>query len=168
MIGPSAPYPLHPDVEAMYHRDKVAPPAEPFPAPLITSEDGVDGPLKTAVADLERMAKVFGWSGRITYAKGWVMNQYGRPGAEPRGNLAVRLARGRERAVATYQEGSSSWTWDMLYLLAAGQAPRKATTLAEFQAMVFGPVHGPILGGPMHGPKRPTPAQWKAMREGLW
>jgi hypothetical protein len=160
LTGPPAPFPLNPQGYA----DK--PTWEPFPAPLVTSEDDQDGPGKTAVAGLVAMAAQWGWAVRVTYAKGWMTHgTTGRPSEHPRESLLVRMSRGDRRAVARYVDGGSSWSWDTLRAWKVGEFPQAVAGFTEFQAAVFGPVHGPSLAdaklGPMLGPKRPTKAQLK-------
>jgi hypothetical protein len=89
------------------------PPAEPYPAPVVSSRDGAVGPSKTAVAALVKLAEAHGWVTEVTYAKGSFPHaSTGRPGA-PKESLAVRMARGTERAVAVYV-GGSTWSWGTL------------------------------------------------------
>lgn len=96
-LGPRPPVPL----------------AEPYPAPVVSSRDGVQGPRKTAVASMVRLAESHGWTVAVTYAKGSFPHaSTGRPGA-PKESLAVRMARGPERAVAVYV-GGSTWSWGTL------------------------------------------------------
>ncbi len=161
LSGPAAPFPLNP----AGYGDR--PDWAPFPDPLVTSRDGEIGPAKTAVAALEAMAAGYGWTAVVTYAKGYTMHaRTGLPGAEPRSSLAVRMARADRRAVAVYLEGPSSWAWGSFYEWRLGEFPNMPGSLTEFQAMVFGPVHGPTLKdaglGPMLGPRLPTAAERKA------
>ena len=135
------------------------PPADPYPAPVISSRDGVQGPRKTAVVALAKLAAQHGWDTEVTYAKGsFPHGATGRPGA-PKESLAVRMARGTERAVAVYV-GGSTWSWETLVVWSAlGFWPY--ANVGMFQDMVFGMVQGcalwpwvkaPIMGTAMWHP----------------
>jgi hypothetical protein len=110
------------------------PPAEPrelYPAPEVTSRDGVAGPEKRAVRDMVRAVGATGWAAKVTYAKGHVPHATtGRPGAEPRESLAVRMWRGDQRAVAVYVDHGAGWSWDTLWIL--GEHPRKYPAVTAF------------------------------------
>lgn len=117
--------------------------AEPYPAPLVSSRDGVEGPEKRAVRDMVLLAERCGWSVKVTYAKGWVPHAaYGTPGTEPRESLAVRMQRPGARMVAIYVDHGSSWSWDTLAHLYLGAWPRPYATVTAFQDGVFGKVQG--------------------------
>lgn len=91
---------------------------ERYPPPLVTSRDGVQGPTKTAVAGLVRLAEGHGWTVQVTYAKGYVQHAgTGKPSAQPRESLAVRMERAGHRAVAIYVDHGATWSWDTLLLL---------------------------------------------------
>ena len=88
--------------------------AEPYPAPLLTSDDPYDGPTSKPAADLLKLALSHGWTGRITYANGYVPHATtGKAGAAPKFSEALRLVRGDRHAVAVRLGGSwgSLWTW---------------------------------------------------------
>ena len=104
---------------------------EPYPAPVVSSRDGVTGPDKRAVADLVRLAEGFGWTVRVTYARGCFPHAAtGRPTAE-KDSLAVRMVRYPESAVAVYV-GGSVWKWDTLVCWSSLRFQRY-TLLADFQ-----------------------------------
>jgi hypothetical protein len=132
---------------------------DPYPAPLVTSEDGAPGPVKTAVTSLVREVTAVGWTAVVTYAKGWMPHAtHGRPGAQPVESLAVRMHRGDRRAVAIYVSGSS-WSWDSLWVWALGEFPDKPGTISAFRDAVLGSVNDrPSLKdlgwGPVQGPRR--------------
>jgi len=87
---------------------------EPYPVPLLTSDMPYDGPSSKPAADLLALALAHGWTGRITYAKGYLPHAaYGTPGKVAKFSEALRLARGGRRAVAVRMGGSweSLWTW---------------------------------------------------------
>ncbi len=93
-----------------------SPPAqpEPYPAPLLTSDMPYDEPSSKPAADLLELALAHGWTGRITYAKGYLPHAaYGTPGKVAKFSEALRLMRGDRRAVAVRMGGSwdSLWTW---------------------------------------------------------
>lgn len=120
-----------------------AEPREPYPAPVISSRDGVQGPAKTAVRDLVRLAEAHGWKVEVTYAKGSFPNAAtGRPGA-PKDSLAVRMARPLEQAIAVYV-GGSTWSWGTL-VRSSPAAFRRHGTIGEFMDGVFGPVQAPAI-----------------------
>jgi hypothetical protein len=88
--------------------------AEPYPASLLTSDDPYDGPTSKPAADLLKLALAHGWTGRITYAKGYLPHAtLGTPGKVAKFSEALRLSRGERYAVAVRTGGSwdSLWTW---------------------------------------------------------
>lgn len=104
-----------------------------YPAPEVTSKDGLIGPAKRAVGDMERHAVLHGWNIRTTYAKGYVPHaRLGTPGATPKESLAVRMWRGEQRAVAVYVGTASAWSWTTLYLWRLGEFPTKYATVTPF------------------------------------
>lgn len=133
------------------------PPApEPYPAPVISSRDGVEGPAKSAVTGLVRLAWAHGWVTLKQYAEGYLQHATtGRPSAKPRASILVRLQRGREYATARYVDRGSAWAWDTLWI--AGEHPRKFDQIGAWTDAVFGPVHVIAPFPPMHGtyPWRP-------------
>lgn len=103
---------------------------EPFPAPLVVSSPPLDVP--TAVKSLQGLAETLGWATELTYAHGWYPHATtGRPGAQPKESIAVRLRRGTEGAVAVYVSGSA-WSWEYLYYWSPVQSWTKLRTLGEF------------------------------------
>jgi hypothetical protein len=116
--------------------------AEPYPAPLLTSDMPYDGPTSKPAADLLKLALAHGWTGRITYAKGCVPHATtGRPGTAPKFSEAVRLARGHRRALAVRTGGS----WDSLWTWSATQFLTRHRLLNEFKAaLVTRPVDNPV------------------------
>lgn len=132
------------------------PPAEPYPAPVISSRDGVEGPAKTAVQDLMRLAEAHGWAIRLTYAKGHFPNgATGRPGVAKE-SLAVRMSRFGEQAIAIYV-GGSTWSWDTL-VRSTSEAFHRYAGLGLFMDAVFGAVQTvapwPWTGKPLVGTYR--------------
>jgi hypothetical protein len=113
------------------------PPArDPYPAPLVTSDQGVTGPDKRAVKALTELCRPFGWDTVVTYAEGCFPHATtGQPGP-PRPSLAVRMERGREFAVAVYV-GGSTWSWDTLSILRAGRIERHPQ-IGDFLDALFG------------------------------
>jgi hypothetical protein len=60
------------------------------------------------------LAESHGWACLVTYAKGrFPHGTTGAPGAVKE-SLAVRMARGSERAVAVYVGGAGTWSWGTL------------------------------------------------------
>lgn len=87
---------------------------KPFPAPFVTSDMGHAQAASRPAGNLILYAIKMGWRGEITYARGHVPHaRLGTPSAEAKFSEAVRLHRGRERAVAVRMGGSweSLWTW---------------------------------------------------------
>lgn len=114
----------------------VADPPPAYPAPLVSSRDGVAGPAKTAVRDMVRLAEACGWDVTVTYARGWWQHATtGQPGAEPKDSLAVRMDRAGQRGIAVYV-GGSTWTWGTLWLMGGGTV-RRYPTLGAFLDGVF-------------------------------
>lgn len=147
LAGPRAPFPTETDVPAGYRPDgpqpapwdptvmrRAAPVVKPaFPAPLVDSAMGVAPPVKTAVRAVRALAESTGWTVLETYAKGWVPHsKTGRPGAQPKESVALRMSRGHERAVAVYA-GASSWAWDTMLTWSDGTFPQKHKTLGAFK-----------------------------------
>jgi hypothetical protein len=103
-----------------------SPKAEPeqatsYPAPEVTSRDGIAGAGKAAVTDALKYATERGWVGSSTYARGHLPHATtGRPGALS-DSYAVRLRKGDRYAVAVYREAGQSWKWDSLYVWGAGE-----------------------------------------------
>lgn len=90
------------------------PEQQPFPAPLMTSDDELRLAVSQPANALLSMALVHGWLGVVTQAKGHVPHAtHGRPSAQAKYSEAVRLHRGRQRAVAVRCGGTwaSLWTW---------------------------------------------------------
>lgn len=140
---------------------------EPYPVPEVTSRDGVDGPAKRAVDDLTRLAAVFGWQARITYARGCFPHAaHGTPGGV-KDSLAVRLWRGQERAVAVYVGSEKAWAWDTLAYWRLGSQgwPQRAADLSSFVDMACGVVHRPVkAAGPILGPARRKLSAWGPLK----
>lgn len=91
-------------------------PAEPYPAPEVTSRDGVPGPDKPAVRSLAAYATSHGWAvAEPTYARGRFPNAATARSGSVQDSLALRMARGTERAAAVYV-GGSTWTWKTLII----------------------------------------------------
>jgi len=121
----------------------LAPPAgdrEPFPAPTVSSRDGVfpDSPPR-ALASLQMALHAAGWRTLVQYAHGNMPHsKLGSPlAAKP--SWALRLEReGRENgqsigAVAVYRGGA----WDALYTWSATQPHRKFPNITSFRAVVL-------------------------------
>lgn len=105
----------------------------PYPAPSVTSEDGLPGPAKLAVGSMESHAVLHGWNIRTTYAKGHVPHaRLGTPSVTPRESLAVRMWRGEQRAVAVYVGVDKVWSWTTLYLWRLGEFPTKYAAVTPF------------------------------------
>jgi len=106
---------------------------EPFPAPAVTSD--LIGPvqdIKTPVINLATKAEAMGWTTHITYAEGHAPHSTtGRPGPR-RPSLAVRMRHSAYGAVAVYVGGSSSWSWDFMYLWGPDLSWQKHKTQAAF------------------------------------
>lgn len=138
---------------------------EPWPAPEHTSSLGAEINAKRAVTDLANLAEAHGWSVRLTYARGCWPSTGGRPSRQ-RDSYAVRMSRGRRRAVAVYVEGTSltsTWSWDTLLAWDLDSFPFGLGTIGAFQDTVFGAECKPAWPtdwscpyfGPVHGPAKP-------------
>jgi hypothetical protein len=129
---------------------------EPYPAPEVTSRDGVTGPAKTAVDSLVRTVwPSFGFWPDVRYARGHFPHaSHGTPG-ELKESLAVVMTRGSQRAVAVYAGSGKSWSWDTLAIQGSGAWPRRFNSLAAFLDGLLGPIHQPVKAvSPMEGPAR--------------
>lgn len=87
------------------------PESEPFPAPTVTSRDGVMQPAPRTVESLIRDMSDAGWTVMVQYAHGNMPHSItGKPlTAQP--SWAVRAYRGTWHAVAVYRGKA----WDTLY-----------------------------------------------------
>lgn len=147
LAGPRAPFPMEADVPAGYRPDgpqpapwdstvmrRPAPVVKPaFPEPLVDSTEGASIPVKAAAVALRKHAEATGWSVLETYAKGWVPHsKTGRPGAQPKESVALRMSRGDQRAVAVYV-GAGSWSWDTMLTWRDGTFPQKHKTLGALK-----------------------------------
>jgi hypothetical protein len=111
--------------------------AMPYPASLLTSDDPYDGPTSRPAADLLKLALAHGWTGRITYAKGYLPHAaYGTPSKVAKFSEALRLARGDRRAVAVRMDSS----WESLWTWSATQFFIRYKLLDEFRAALAQPV----------------------------
>lgn len=109
---------------------------ESYPAPLVDSRSGavpdaIPGPFQA----LQVHAEAHGWRTLAQYAHGWVPHATtGRPGAEPRESWALRLARGELGACAVYLKGTTSWTWDSLFVWSPVRPYCRIKSVAGFKA----------------------------------
>ena len=113
-------YAMYPESHAAHesHDPWRVPPAE-YPAPEVTSREGVQGPTKRAVESLQKAAEAHGWTVAVTYSRGCFPHATtGRSGAV-KNVLAVRMCRIGRQAVAVYS-GGPTWSWGTL---AAWQLP---------------------------------------------
>ena len=111
-------------------------PAVSYPAPLVTSREGVPGPAKPAIRDMVSKAEAAGWSVQVTYARGWWPHaRTGAPGTAPKESLAVRMQRAGQWAVAVYV-GGSTWSWDTLWTWADNDWPTRYAQVGPFLAEV--------------------------------
>lgn len=127
----------------------------------------LNGPVPAPVLGLAHLALAFCWQHRITYARGCWPSVGGRPSRQ-RDSYAVRMWRGRQRAVAVYVEGPSErapWAWDTLLEWDLDRFPHGLADITAFQDAVFGPLCKPSWPGPkdwscpyfgpVHGPDKP-------------
>jgi len=108
-------YALFPESDLAHERSMApyAPAVTSYPAPEVTSRDGVEGPSKRAVESLRKAAEAHGWSVVVTYSRGCFPHaRTGRPGAV-KDVLAVRMYRPGRQAVAVYS-GGPTWSWGTL------------------------------------------------------
>jgi hypothetical protein len=127
--GPAAPEPYN----LASFRPYPPEPVTEYPAPEVTSRDGAPVPVKEPVVSLFAYAEQHGWTCTPpTYAKGHQPHaSYGTPSAKAKGSIALRMARGNERAYAVYVEGST-WAWGSLALKRPG-FHRTYATLGAFK-----------------------------------
>lgn len=111
------------------------PPADvSYPAPEVSSRDGLMIDWPEAFASLARFAQAHGWQVREQYARGRRPHgTTGRPGAV-RDSLALRMMRGRRSAVAVYVHGTSSWQWETMYVWADGENHRRMDNVTALKA----------------------------------
>jgi hypothetical protein len=110
----------------------------PFPEPVVSSQDEhALSPWPRPVLDLRARLEAHGWTCLVQYAEGWMPHAtHGRPGAHPRGSVALRMRRGEQGAVAVYRAQSKGWAWDLLYVWGPARPWTKLTTLAAFEEAV--------------------------------
>lgn len=122
---------------------------QPFPAPSLISDAPTDATPSQPVAGLLAWAQAHGWDGVVTFARGHVPHAtHGRPSAQAKFSEAVRLHRGRERAVAVRMGGSwaSLWTWSDRDFFT------RHATLEAFKQAIAQPVDNPVdTPGAFHG-----------------
>lgn len=107
----------------------------PYPAPAVTSRDGVaePGPPR-AVATLQKQAEAAGWMTAIQYAHGCMAHgTTGRPLAA-RPSWALRMRKGDHGAVAVYRSGA----WDTLYAWSSTTFYRRVPTITELRRRLDG------------------------------
>jgi len=141
---------------------------DPWPAPERVSADvDLSGIMSKPIFELVTMAGQFGWSCRVTSAVGCWPSIGGRPSRQ-RASYAVRMWRGRQRAVAVYVEPPNvrgTWSWDTLLEWDLDSFPRGLANIGMFQDMLFGLECKPMWPGPkdwscpyfgpVHGPDKP-------------
>lgn len=110
----------------------------PYPAPEVTSRDGVAGPEKRAVRDLVRDLEAAGWEVVVTYARGsWPNAATGHPGA-PKDSLAVRMSKPGIRAAAVYAgPAKGAWNWLTLAIREEGKVQRRFEKITQFREAVL-------------------------------
>lgn len=99
------------------------PEPQPYPAPLVTSRDGVQQAAPAVLTRLVRDMSDAGWTVMVQYAHGCKINGVtGGPGRELR-SWAVRAYRGTWHAVAVYRGKA----WDTIYVWTDRMAHTKRT-----------------------------------------
>lgn len=111
-------------------------PRDPYPEPEVRAHVVEPSFLgKRAVVALVRDAHAAGWTVTVTHARGWLPNQYGRPG-KLLDSLAVRMSRDLQRSVAVYQ-GGTTWTWGCMYVWLIGSMPGKVLTITQLRKLIL-------------------------------
>lgn len=103
---------------------------EPYPPPLVTSDDPLRCVAPGPVAELGKLAGLMLWNVQITYSEGHLPHaRLGTPSEKAKKIWALRMARGAQRAVAVRTDGSwtSLWTWSPQRMAA------RSRTLADFE-----------------------------------
>lgn len=140
-LGALAAFPLRIEWDMLH-----PPVAEPFPAPVATTQDGhvppaQPGPVRELVAAVESD----GWATLVQHSAGHVPHAtHGRPGPAPVEHWAVRMHRGHRGALAM-RKGAA---WEFFYVWSADGFGR-ATTVAHFRDILR---FGPWLPATVHGP----------------
>ena len=117
---PVAQMPEHIPFSALSYSPTTDPVVQAYPEPEVRSTDGLTGPEKRAVQDLDRYAQDQGWETRVTYARGCMPHAtHGTPGPVA-DSLAVRMRRGQDYAVAVYLEAGSTWKWTAMFVIKGG------------------------------------------------
>jgi hypothetical protein len=111
-----------------------APEEQPYPAPTITSRDGVfpDSPPRAFIA-LQMALHAAGWRTLVQYAHGSMPHSTTSRPLAAKPSWALRLERGGIGAVAVYRGGA----WDALYTWSATQPHRKFPNITSFRAEVL-------------------------------
>jgi hypothetical protein len=110
------------------------PEAAPYPAPSVSSLDGIfpDSP-PSAFTALQMDMRAAGWKTRVQYAHGSMPHStYGTP-LKAKASWALRLERDGLSAVAVYRGDA----WDTLYTWSATQTHRKFPNITDFRAAVL-------------------------------
>jgi hypothetical protein len=138
---------------------------EVYPAPEVSSRQGMVHSAKKAVWELETLARTLGWSVETTYARGCFPHATtGAPGPV-KDSLAVRMTRGAVRAVAVYVGAGKTWAWDTLAVQVPGAWPDRFATLAGFVDGAFGIMLEPTRAErPMEGPARRALKEWGPLK----
>lgn len=120
-------YPVPP-----YPRGDVAVLERPvYPVPRHVSTDPLPATLPKPVTDLLAYAVRHGWVGVITHAEGNLPHATtGRPSAAVKVSDAVRLARGKRRAVAVRMDGK----WESLFTFSNTEFFTRHRLLDDFRA----------------------------------
>jgi hypothetical protein len=138
---------------------------EPYPAPEVSSRQGMVHSAKKAVWELETLARTMGWSVEVAYARGcFPHGATGKPGAV-KDSLGVRMTRGTVRAVAVYVGAGKSWAWDTLAVQVPRAWPDRFATLTGFVDGAFGIMLEPTRAHrPMEGPARRPLKEWGPLK----
>lgn len=132
--APAIPGPRPAPFDPAAYARKAAPEPAPYPAPTVTSRDGVMEPAPRAMVKLKADMEAAGWRTLMQYAHGCMPHStHGTPlAAKP--SWALRMERDGFSAVAVYRGGA----WDAMYTWSAEQPHRKAATITVFRERVLG------------------------------
>ena len=109
------------------------PETEPYPAPAVSSRDGVMEPAPQPIVSLRRDMQAAGWSNMIQYALGSMPHSTtGRPLA-PKPSWALRAERDGVGAVAVYRGGA----WNTMYTWSSTVPYLKHPNITAFRSAVL-------------------------------
>lgn len=110
-----------------------APEPAPYPAPAVTSRDGVMEPAPSPITSLQRDMVAAGWRNIVQYAHGSMPHSVTGAPLTAHPSWALRAERGGVGAVAVYRGGK----WDTMYTWSATVPYLKYPTITVFRTAVL-------------------------------